>query len=43
MKLADCFQGAEWENTVAAAGRENEWFTPGQIASAVDALRHEML
>lgn len=43
MKLADCFQGAEWENTVAAAGRENEWFTPGQIASAIDALRREML
>lgn len=42
-ELAGKFTGPEWERAVEAAGRANEWFTPGQIGRAAAALREEML
>lgn len=42
-ELAGKFAGAEWERAVEAAGRSNEWFTPGQVGRSAAALREEML
>lgn len=42
-ELAGKFTGPEWERAVEAAGRANEWFTPGQVGRAVAALRDGML
>lgn len=42
-ELARQFVGTQWERAVEAAGRDNEWFTPGQIGRAVEALQGEML
>lgn len=37
------FVGIQWERAVENAGRDNEWFTPGQIGRAVEVLQGEML
>lgn len=41
--LADRFDGTAWQQAVETAGRENEWFTPRQIDTAVRALRNDLL
>lgn len=42
-ELSRQFIRTQWERAVEDAGRDNEWFTPGQIGRAVEALQGEML
>ncbi len=41
--LSGVFAGPEWETTVYEAGRQNPWFTRGNITFAAEALGREML
>lgn len=43
VELAGKLSGPEWDRAIEVAGRENEWFAPGQVGRAVAALRGEML
>ncbi len=43
LQLGKSFEGPDWERAKMRASSENEWFTPGMIEAAAEAIRKQML
>lgn len=43
LRLAERFEGEDWDRAVVRAGEENEWFTRSQVVCAVGVLKEKML